>query len=137
MSHNCYAIVGGDLHHLQRPAWLVARTKKRTMEQCSQRLKNNAAAGYQVPVKIKLLKGAGLLNCSYQQRKWSKTYSAAATLTLNNRQETLRRFGRACHCVYFGSRIRSSPRMYHFLEEAYHQGSSILPCNAKLLMLYF
>ena len=99
--------------------------------------KNNAAAGYQGPVKIELLKGAGLLNCSYQQRKWSKRYSAAATLTLNNRQETLRHFGRACHCVYFGSRIRSSPRMYRSLEAAYHQGRSILPCNARLLMLYF
>ena len=54
----CY--VQADLHHLQRLTWLVKRTKKRTTEQCFQP-KNNAAAGYQGPVKIELLKGAGLL----------------------------------------------------------------------------
>ena len=44
----------GDLHRLQRVTWLVERTEEQT--------RNNAPnpAGYQGPVKIELLKGAGL-----------------------------------------------------------------------------
>ena len=48
----------GDLHHLQRPTWLIERRKERTTEQCSQPLKTMQL---QV-VRIELLKGAGLLD---------------------------------------------------------------------------
>ena len=42
---------------------MVGREDKRTNNgKMFQALKNNAAAGYQGPVKIKLLKDAGLLN---------------------------------------------------------------------------
>ena len=50
----------GDLHCLQRLTCLVERTKERTTTMLPAP-KNNAAAGYQGPVKIELFKGAGLL----------------------------------------------------------------------------
>ena len=50
----------GNVHCLQCLIWCVEGTKERTTTMLST-LKNNAAAGYQGPVKIELLKGVGLL----------------------------------------------------------------------------
>ena len=51
----------GDLYHLQRLTWLVERKKRTNNRTMFLTLKNNATAGYQGPVKIELLKGAGLV----------------------------------------------------------------------------
>ena len=52
----------GDLHHLQLASYMVDREDKRKNKRTMlPTLKNNAAVGYQGPVKIELLKGAGLL----------------------------------------------------------------------------
>ena len=53
--------IGASCTVLQRLTWLVEKTKERKNRTMLPALKNNAAAGYQGPVKIKLLKGAGLL----------------------------------------------------------------------------
>ena len=51
----------GDLHRFVT-SYMVGRGDKRTNNRTVfPSLKNNAAAGYQGPVKIELLKGAGLL----------------------------------------------------------------------------
>ena len=53
---------GGNLHHRLATFYMVNREDKRTNNRIMlPALKNNAAIGYQGPVKIELLKGAGLL----------------------------------------------------------------------------
>ena len=56
-------IFPGNQQHLQHLTFLVKETKERNNRTLLPTLKNNAAACYQGPVKIKLLKGAGLLDC--------------------------------------------------------------------------
>ena len=52
--------LSGDLHHWLRLTWLW-REQKNEQENNAPNPKNNAAAGYQGPVKIEILKSAGLL----------------------------------------------------------------------------
>ena len=52
----------GDLHHLQHLTCLIKETKEINNRTLLPTLENNAVACYQYPVKIELLKGAGLLN---------------------------------------------------------------------------
>ena len=52
----------------------LEQDKRMNKKQCSQPSKNNAAAGYQGPVKIKLLKVAGLLRkISERAQTWAAT----------------------------------------------------------------
>ena len=52
---------GGDLHHLQPLIWLISQEGKRKNNRTMfPTLNIDAAAGYQGPVKIELLKGTGL-----------------------------------------------------------------------------
>ena len=52
----------GDLHRMQHVSYMVGQEDKRTNNRTVLPTpKNNATAGYQGPLKIELLKGAGLL----------------------------------------------------------------------------
>ena len=68
-------------------AWLVEGTKERTIEQCSQPNKI-AAAGYQGPEKIGLLKSASLLLNSALQRRKSKHWKQLSS-KLKNIEENI------------------------------------------------